>query len=294
MFERPSQPDIETDIVIIGAGVAGLTLAEKLLGTEIDFWILGSPFESQLAKAGELEDCSLPEGTVGLKHIEAYYEKLKNEGMNHKSSLCTSVENTEEGFRVHTRYQKFNCKRIVIATGCKQTKLGFEGEKEYFHKGISDCSVCDFPLYRERPVAVIGNHKYTKRAAEFLRKHTSTVSLLWYQKDDIPAVRDVDTYNNVDKVVVSGDEVVQSISFVSDGKPHQIQIAALFVEGTPEPNTAYLEGFKLDLTDGYVRVSENYETSVPQVYAVGDIIGKERGYDAAKEYANDLAAFLYN
>ena len=124
MFKAPSLEDVRTDLIIIGAGVAGITLAKQLQKANLDFWIMGSPFESQLAKAGELQNTNLPEGTVGLDYIQSMMDEIKEMGVKNTTSQVKSIDIGEE-FILHTFRQKFIAKKIVLATGCKQTKLGF-------------------------------------------------------------------------------------------------------------------------------------------------------------------------
>jgi len=288
MFQRPSRPDISTNLIIIGAGVTGLTMSKLLSTTELDFWLLGSPFESQLAKAGVLQNTSLAKGTVGLKFIESEFEKLKD-SINHKSSSVKEIQVEGDGFRVRTKFQDFTCDSIIIATGKKQKALGFEGEDEYFRKGISDCTVCDYPLYRDRPVAVVGNHPYTVRAAQLMRKHSNQVSLLWYQKSSAPTVEGIDVYNNVSNLVASGDDVLHTITFTSDQGEDELNVNALFVEGEPEPNLSFTIEPELQ-TDpqGHILIDENFRTNLDHIYAVGDITGQTASYEGAKHHAEQL------
>ena len=143
---------------------------------------MGSPYESQTAKAGSLQNVTkVLEGTNGLDHMENWMTRLTDAGVNHRSSLCTGIEINDQ-FLVKTKYQNFIAQKIIIATGAKQMKLGFKGEENYLHKGISDCAVCDWGLFRGKNVAVVGNHKYTIRAIEFLKNHMSNISLLWFNE----------------------------------------------------------------------------------------------------------------
>ncbi|MHA2098743.1 MAG: NAD(P)/FAD-dependent oxidoreductase, partial [Candidatus Kariarchaeaceae archaeon] len=233
MFQRPTPPDINTDYLIIGAGVAGISLARKLKESGQEVWLLGSAYESQIAKAGALKNVtSIPEGTIGLDHIEDMINTAKEIGVNHKTSLCTEIEPSNP-IVVKTKHQKFIAKKVIIATGAKQPRLDFEGEQDFYHKGISDCAVCDWGLFRGKDVAVIGNHDYTRRAAEFMKQHAGKVSLLWLSDQIDFEIDNVNIYTNVTKMVASGSEVLEDVSFDSNQGPGQIQISGLFVEGKP-------------------------------------------------------------
>jgi thioredoxin reductase (NADPH) len=290
VFQRPTPPDINTDYLIIGAGVAGISLARKLKESGQEVWLLGSAYESQIAKAGALKNVtSIPEGTIGLDHIEDMINTAKEIGVNHKTSLCTEIEPSNP-IVVKTKHQKFIAKKVIIATGAKQPRLDFEGEQDFYHKGISDCAVCDWGLFRGKDVAVIGNHDYTRRAAEFMKQHAGKVSLLWLSDQIDFEIDNVNIYTNVTKMVASGSEVLEDVSFDSNQGPGQIQISGLFVEGKPEPATKFLinSGINLD-ENGYVMVDENFNTNITNIWAIGDVTGMTDTYDAALEHATKIA-----
>lgn len=295
MFKPPSLEDVHTDLVIIGAGVSGITLARRLKKANIDFWIMGSPFESQLAKAGELQNTTLPEGTVGLEFIQSMMDEIKNMGVNNTTSQVKTMDIGEE-FVLSTFRQKFIAKKIVIATGCKQTKLNFPGEKELFHKGISDCSVCDFPLYTDRVVGVVGSHEYTARAAELLAKGCKQVHLFWYRSDEAPLVSEkITVHLKVDQIEAYGDEVIEGVKIQTNEKEENIQLDGLFVEGNPVPNISLIKDHGIDLTkESYISIDENYQTNVENLFAIGDVTGMSKTYEEAKQHAIKAAELIIN
>lgn len=292
MFQRPSAPDINTEYLVIGAGVAGITLASKLSEKGLSVWLLGSAYESQIAKAGALRNVtSIPEGTIGLDHIEEMINTAKAGGVNHKTSLCTGIEVADE-IVVKTKHQKFITKKVIIATGAKQPRLEFEGEQDFYHKGISDCAVCDWGLFRGKDVAIIGNHEYTRRAAEFMQQHAGQVSLLWLADKPDFQVENVEVYTDVNNLVAKGSEVLENVTFNSDQGEKSLQISGLFVEGKPEPATQFLEGSGIDIdNNGYVKINSEFKTNVPGVWAIGDVTGNTDTYDAALNHG--LALFKY-
>ena len=289
MFQRPSMPDIETDYIVIGAGLAGLFSAIELRKKGKEVWVLGSEYESQLAKAGPLRQVtSIPEGTIGIDYILELMEKAKSLGVNHKSSVCTGIV-TGERIEVSTKHQKFIAKHVIIATGAKQAKLGFEGEMDFLHKGISDCTVCDFGLFRGKNIAVLGNHEYTWRASKFMVPHVNKVYLLWYDQP-LDKINDkVEIYSEVTDLVAFGSETLEGVKFSSNEGPHELSIDGLFVEGKPIPATDFLKDSPIDLDEnGYVKINVHYETSVPSIYAVGDVTGKSNTYESVLHEVNGL------
>lgn len=293
MFQRPAAPDIQTDYLVIGAGVAGITLAKKLKESGLEVWLLGSPYESQIAKAGALQNVtSITEGTNGLDHIEEMIGKAKEAGVKHKTSLCTSIETNDE-IAVMTKHQKFLAKKVVIATGAKQPRLAFEGETNFYHKGISDCAVCDWGLYRGKDIAVIGSHEYTRRAAEFMKQHANKVYLMWLSEHLDFSLDNILTFTNVREIVAMGSDVLENVSFESEQGSQKIQISGLFVEGKPKPSTKFLQDSKIKLNEsGYIIVDSKFRTSIQNIWAIGDVTGLTDSYDTAIDHSIQLAKEL--
>jgi thioredoxin reductase (NADPH) len=291
-FKRPTPQDISCDIVVIGAGPAGITGAKILKENGLDVWLLGSTYESQLAKAGPIMDSQrLPPGTIGLDYMEEMVKGATDSGVNHKTSNCTGIEMTTP-FTVKTKHQNFRCSKILIATGCKQVPLNFQGESDLLHKGISDCAVCDWGLFRGRNVAVVGNHEYTLRAAKFLVDHTPEVHLLWYQKEAVIEEEGITFYSNVTNLVASGGETLENISFKSNDQEFKIEVHGLFVEGKPQPAVKYLENSEIQLEENFVVVDDNFQTSVKGIWAVGDVTGRTTTYDDAVSEAEQAARII--
>ncbi len=286
MFQRPSEPDINTDYLIIGAGVAGINLAIKLSSIGKEVWLLGSPYESQLAKAGVLQNTNLPEGTVGLKYIEEQIKLAKEKGVKHKSSLVEKIS-IGDSFLVETRRQKFYPKYIIIASGAKQKRMNFPGEVDFFHKGISDCSICDFPLYGDRIVGVLGNHEYTSRAANFLIDKTRGVHLFWYKNNDKPELDDRIELYHIDSIEAIGGDTISSVRVNTSDGIREVELEGLFVEGKPYPSSEFLEGV-VELDDAYVVIDDDFRTSISNIYALGDVTGKTSNYTEVMDAVDRL------
>lgn len=301
MFARPVQEPIQTDYLIVGAGVAGVTLATLLAEEGKDVYILGSPYDSQIAKAGIIEDSKrIPSGTNGMKWIEQTIEKAKNAGAKHRSSKAIAIEEAEDHLLIKTKMVDFQAQYAIIATGSHQQTFGFKGEKEFFHKGVSDCAVCDANLFRGRKAAVVGNHKYTLKSARYISGIVKEVNLLWLgsnlptKPDHYKALlenQNVNVFTDVKDIEVLGDDVVNGLKFKTGDQQVQLEIDVVFTEGEPQPNTDLFRNI-VELDDnGHVIVNE-FQTSHPQIFALGDVIPGEKTLDRAIEDAEKLAKIL--
>jgi thioredoxin reductase (NADPH) len=293
-----NQPDIETDFLIIGAGVSGFAIAEFLLENGKNPILLGSHFESQLAKAGEIKSKHLPNGTVGLKYMESLSKELKEKGLNHKTSLVTNVDFSVTPKLVKTKFQNFKAKNVIIATGQQQQKIGFSGENELFHNGISDCAVCDGNLFREQPIGVVGNHLYTIKSVEYLSKITESLHLLWLDKSlleeyqtRLDKLENLTIYTNVENLEAQGDSSLEIVKFNCSKGSMKLSLSALFVEGEPKPVVDFLDNqVELDQL-GRIK-TKNFHTSVSGIYAIGEVSRGQMNFDTIQTEVEAFKSIL--
>jgi len=299
-FRRPELPDIHCDILILGGGFAGLNLAKELASINKTIYVLGSSYDSQVAKGGVIEGSEkIPSSEVGLKYMEQLMEEVKALGVILKTSLATSVNFDQKPMMISTRTQKFFTEHLIISTEAKQKRFGFPGESEFYHKGISDCAVCDANLFKERAVAIIGNHRYTIKSACYLQGLVGEVSLLWLDPEmeeglsnklgNFPSDH---VYFGVESLEVFGSEYVEGVRFNNEEGSHEIYVEAVFVEGEPDPNSKlFVDVLNLGAHDEIV-VDENFQTSLAQVYALGDVTGILSGVDEVLSQVSRLAKIL--
>ncbi len=301
MFAQPVQEPIKTDYLILGAGVSGITLGRILAENGKEVYILGSPYDSQIAKAGIIEDSvKIPPETKGMKWIEQALEQAKNAGAKHRSSKAIAVKDEGSHILVKTKMVDFHADYVIIATGAHQQTFGFKGEKEYFHKGVSDCAVCDANLFKGRNAAIVGNHKYTLKSARYIAGIVKNVNVLWLNEglpegnphfQALTEMENVKVYTNVKNIEVYGSDVVEGIKFIQDDIERDLNVHVVFTEGEPQPNTEIFSEI-VDLDEkGHVIVNE-FQTSHPQVFAIGDAIAGEKSLDRALEDAERLGKIL--
>ncbi len=289
------------DIMIIGAGVAGLTLAEHLAQSGKKILLLGRHYDSQITKAGIIENSThvSPE-EKGLWWIEKKHKMVQGSGILLRSSNVLSLVFENGQYIAQTKFADGYAPIVVIATGSHQQKFGFKGEEEFFHKGLSDCAVCDANLYREKDVAILGNHQYTLKSAVFISSIVKSICVLWVGNEDMTTLPyyeklkqldNVTFYNNPTDIEIGGKEYVEFAKFNLDGEEHVIAIEGIFVEGHPQPNTEIFRGV-LDMDEAGHLIVDNYLTSKPNVYAIGDVIGDPKSIDKAIRDAEALSEIL--
>ncbi|MCH5162226.1 MAG: NAD(P)/FAD-dependent oxidoreductase [Clostridiales bacterium] len=257
----------EYDVIIIGGGPAGASAA-------------------LYAARGGLSVCIIHNSASALEKatIQNYYgagdvsgAELYKTGLKQASSVGAEVIEAQvtfasrgetDGFEVMTTAGKYNCKRLVIATGAKRQSLDIEGIKEYDGKGVSYCAVCDAFFCRNKRVAVIGAGEYAKHEYDELLKVAKEVRLL---TNGEAVSFDASGMNVVDgklSRVVGSDGRVCAVEFVGG---EILELDALFVALGVMGSAAIAKSMGV-MTDesGAIAVNESGMTNVDGLYAAGD------------------------
>lgn len=273
------------DAIVIGGGPAGLTAGMYLARAGrktllLERTILGG----QIAQTSHLENYpGFPEPLTGRELAERLEKQAVRFGLEIQFGRVEALR-LEGGIReVVAAGFPFRAPVLVVATGLVQS-LGIPGEEEFLGRGVSYCATCDGALYRQRSVAVVGVSDWAMEEAHHLTRFASTLYLVvpvGGVKPTTPLRRDVLAHPSVQ--VVAGARPVEILGDASgvtgllaevhgSAEPVRLDVEGVFIfSGKKRPGTEFLRGL-VDLDeDGYVRVDEACETSVPGVYAVGDV-----------------------
>lgn len=268
------------DIVIIGAGPAGIQAAIHSARKKCDVLVLGRIERSSLYSA-HVENYACINGvTSGEDLLSAGIAQVKRFGAKVMEDDVLKIHQDDDGFRLELENGTTVLSRAVIfANGTSRKKLKVPGEKEFFGRGVSYCVDCDANFYRNATVAVVGNASAAIDGALTLTGYASKVYLV--NKELIASseliakleessvetvsgtwVREISGENDVQKVVLeNGDELVLDGVFVELGAKGAMELALEI-------------GVQLDMdTMSHIDTNKKTETNVPGVYAAGDITG---------------------
>lgn len=274
------------DIIIVGAGPAGLTAA--IYGKRAAKSVLvleGASYGGQIINTADIENYPVAEHISGFEFATNIYNQAKNLGAEIKFEKVLSVEVDGSVKNVITKKNTYAAKSVILATGSENRKLGLENEDDLVGRGVSYCATCDGAFYKHKTAAVVGGGNTALEDALYLsniadkvylihrrdkfRGEESTVELL-KKKDNVVFVYD----SVVTKLVA--DKKLQSIEVTNkDGTIRNIDVNGLFVAvGRIPTNSAFSGLLELD-ESGYVKASENCKTNVPGIFAAGDNRTKE-------------------
>ena len=270
------------DVIIIGAGPAGLTAAIYTSRRNLKTIVLTKDLGGQVIKTPYIENYPGFKKIEGFKLIKNMEEQVKDLGVEIKYEEVVKIIPKEKTFVVETRERKYESRTVILAFGKTPRSLNVPGEKEFSGKGISYCATCDAPLFRDKIVAVIGGGNSALDATLLLSSLAKKVYLV-HRRDEFRAfeslVEEAKRKKNVEFVLshvveeFKGDDILRSMVLknVKTGERKEIKVDGVFIEIGSEVKTDFIKGLvKLD-KNNHIIVNNNCETSRPGIFAAGDV-----------------------
>ncbi|MBR0398620.1 MAG: FAD-dependent oxidoreductase [Eubacterium sp.] len=271
-----------TDIIIVGAGTAGMSAA--IYGLRAGKSVL--VFEAT-AYGGQIINTPDIENYPGIAHVSGFdfatglYNQMMDLGAELKFERVTSVEDAGDKKIVRTANGEYEAKAVILATGAKNRPLGLEREQEMIGSGVSYCATCDGMFFRKKDVVVNGGGNTALEDAAFLANYCNKVYLV-HRRDafrgDAAAVKELESKENVEFVLnanvtkILGDKKVEGVEVTDKltGEKRVIEAQGLFVAiGQMPENAAFQNLVDLD-AGGYIAAGEDCLTKTSGIYTAGD------------------------
>ncbi len=275
------------DIIIIGAGPAGLSAAIYARRSGKSVLVL-----EEKTYGGQIVNTPNIENYPGIAHISGFefatnlYNQAKDFGAEFKFEKAVSIEDREDSKLVKTPKDEYEAKAVIIATGAKNRKLGIDNEDSLVGKGISYCATCDGMFFRDKDVAVNGGGNTAVEDAMFLSNYCNKVYII-HRRDEFRADdKDVERLKEKDNVELVLDSTVSEILSDTDetgnehvsgvkvknkntGDERVLEVNGLFIAIGQVPDN---EDFKdiVELENGYVKALEDCKTDTQGIYVAGD------------------------
>lgn len=278
------------DIVIIGGGAAGLTAAQYAARANMSTVVLErGAAGGQCNLINDLENYpGFPEPIGGEEFSERFESQAKNFGAEIAIEEVEQIEAQPNGtFLVTTDEGQIEAVNVVLATGAAHRHLGVPGEEEFAGRGVSYCATCDGPMFEGKPMLVVGGGDAACDEAMFLSKLTDKVTLI-HRRDEFRAQGSlaqrvienprIDVRLNTVLESIGGEENEYGLEAVSQvllrdvttGERSELDVAAVFVFIGSDPMTELVPFVERD-EQGYVVTNEYMESSIPGLFAVGDV-----------------------
>ena len=268
------------DVIIIGAGPAGLSAAIYAARYKLNIIVIGKEIGGYAAVAHKI--CNYPSYTAisGMELMQKVLNQVKELGVQILNEEVVKVKGKDGNFIVETVKNKYSAKKIIFSGGTTRQKLGVPDEEKYLGKGISYCATCDAGFFKNKIVAVVGGSDAALTSALLLSEYASKVYILYRGEkftradptwiEQVKKNKKIEILFNEEVEKISGGKFIEGVKLKS-GK--ELEVNGIFVEIGSVPEVEYvLSSLNVNLDKkGYIITSKDGHTNVKGFFAAGDI-----------------------
>lgn len=276
------------DVIIAGAGPAGMTAAVYASRANLDTLMIerGIP-GGQMANTEDVENYPGFDHVLGPDLSDKMFEHAKKFGAAYAYGDISNVVDHGEYKTIVAGKKEYKTRSLIITTGAEYKKLGVTGEDELAGRGVSYCAVCDGAFFKEKDLVVVGGGDSAVEEGVYLTRFAKKVTII-HRRDKLRAQQILQqrAYNN-EKInfiwdtnveTINGpDGKVKSVSLYNkkDGSKTEFPADGVFIYIGMIPLSGPFKALGITNDDGYIPTNENMETSIPGIFAAGDIRAKE-------------------
>ncbi len=270
------------DIIIVGAGPAGLTAAIYALRANKKILILeAKTYGGQILKAPKVENYPGIDSISGFDLATNMYNQVIKLGGEIKYELVKKITKEKE---VITNSNTYKGKAVILATGSENRRLNLPNELDFIGRGISYCATCDGNFYKNKTVAVVGGGNAALEDALYLSNICKKVYLIHRREsfraddtyvDEIKENENIELILNSQIISLKGNDKIESIEIKENEKDKILEIDGLFIAIGQQPkNELFADIIELD-EKGYIKSNDGVHTNVDKIYVAGDTRVKE-------------------
>lgn len=273
----------EYDIVIIGAGPAGLAAGLYAARAQRKTLLIEKNITGgQIALTAAIENYPGITEINGFDLGQAMQQQAEKYGMETVYTAVKSITPEEKGHLVETEEGDYHARTVILTAGADYNKLGVDGEERLTGYGVSYCATCDAAFFKDMDVAVVGGGDSAIDEGLFVTRYASKVTVI-HRRDELRASAilqerafanpKMDFVWNTVVESIDGEKDVDSVRLrnVVTGEESKLPVEAVFVFIGHSPNSGFLDGLVEKDAGGHILVNEWMETNVPGIYAAGDI-----------------------
>ncbi len=272
------------DLIIIGAGPAGITAAIYATRAQLNYILLERAFPGgQIINTYEVENYAGYSSISGFDLAQKMQEHLNYLGGSITTGEVRQLRLAEDGWKeLETDLGLLRAKKVIIATGATARVLNVEGEAKYSGRGVSYCATCDGAFYRDKTALVVGGGDVAVEDAIYLSRVCKKVYIA-HRRDEFRAVKNLQTrlfqQPNIEVLwftelkQIKGEDFVRSVMIYQNqmGETRELEVDGVFIAVGNDPNTGFLGDLLEKDERGAIITDRSCRTSVPGIYAAGDL-----------------------
>jgi len=269
------------DLIIVGAGPAGMTAGIYAARLKLKTLLITKNFGGQVAsKAVAIENWPGIQSIQAPDLVKKMEEHLKSLDIEIVIDEVLDIKKNAD-FTVLTKNKEYKCKAVILATGSEYRHLNVPGEKEYLGKGVSHCSVCDGPLFKNKDVAIIGGGNAGFETAIFLSNIAKKIYILEFSQEvkAFEQIQDIAKASGKIEIItqasvkeIRGEKFVNSIVFNEKDKERILEVQGVFVEVGYSPASSLAKNLVYLNNNGEIIVdSKTMQTNIKGLFAAGDV-----------------------
>ncbi|MBS4174040.1 thioredoxin-disulfide reductase [Bacillus sp. FJAT-49736] len=272
------------DLIIIGAGPAGMTAAVYASRANLSTLMIerGVP-GGQMANTEEVENYPGYDSILGPELSNKMFEHAKKFGAEYAYGDIKEIVDGEEYKTLKAGSKEFKARAIIIATGAEYKKIGVPGEKELGGRGVSYCAVCDGAFFKNKELVVVGGGDSAVEEGVYLTRFANKVTIV-HRRDQLRAQKIIQDrafsnekvdfiWNHTVKEINENEGKVGSVTLVSteDGSESEFKTDGVFIYIGLVPLTKPFESLGIVNETGYIETNDDMETKIPGIFAAGDV-----------------------
>lgn len=293
------------DLIVAGAGPAGITAAVYAARKRMKLLVLTGDVGGQAAWSGDIENYTGYQFITGPELVSKFEEHMRKYSIDfHEGEMVTGIEKSGDIIKVKTRNGEYRTRTAIIASGKVSRELGVSGEKEFKNRGVTYCATCDGPIFSGKDVAVIGGGNSALDASLQMIKIAKMVYIInnteqlggdAVMREKVQGAPNVRIINSAKVTAVTGDKMVSAINVRTKSGEETIPVEGIFVEIGLAANSSFAGPVEKN-EHGEIKVNCKNETNVPGIFAAGDVtdVSEKQIIIAAGEGSKAaLSAFKY-
>lgn len=269
------------DLIIVGAGPAGITAAVYAARKRIDFLIVTQDIGGQAALSADIANYTGYQFITGPELVAKFEEHMRqfNVELKNDEPVRRIVRTDGSAFFVETQKASYEARSVIVASGRRPRPLGAGGEEEFHNKGVSLCVTCDGPLFAKKTVAVIGGGNSALDAALQMIRIAEKIYLININpvlggdpimREKVEASPKVEICNNAVTREIVGSKFVTGLKIEQGGVLKELKLEGVFIEIGSTPCSEIIEGVSKN-KNGEIIVDSLNRTNIPGIFAAGDV-----------------------